>query len=157
MKKILLGIIFPTSLFFSCKNNNNPSSSEVAKTINRTVACYLYAMNNDTIQLKLARIADSVYGTLNYLPYEKDARTGIFNEGKWNGDTLFVNYLSSQEGQDSDCEMAILRSGTNLVLTNDIWEDANYRYNETYSKGFFKDKSKISFKGDTLIAVHCKD
>jgi hypothetical protein len=59
-------------------------------------------------------------------------------------------YNSTQEGQTSDSEVAILKKGDGYILSNDIGGGDNYKFNSDYTKGYFIDKSKIKFDGEEL-------
>ena len=87
------------------------------------------------------------------LPFEKDTRTGTIYEGKMSGDTLIAIFNSTQEGQDSDCEIAFLKKNDGFVFTNDIYGETNYQYNKDYTKGSLVNKGKIKFNGDFLKLV----
>lgn len=94
-----------------------------------------------------------ITGTLSILPFEKDTRTGTIYEGKMSGDTLIAIFNSTQEGQDSDCEIAFLKKNDGFVFTNDIYGETNYQYNKDYTKGSLVNKGKIKFNGEFLKLV----
>lgn len=96
---------------------------------------------------------EEITGTLSILPFEKDSRIGTIYAGKMNGDTLYAMFNSTQEGQDSDCEIAFLRKENGFVLTNDFYSETNYQYNKDYTKGSFISKGKIKFDGEFLRKV----
>ena len=162
MKKINISLFSLASLLligitlFSCNQNAAPRSedskqSEIIKTKN----CYFFAFKTDTVFLSLNQGKDSITGELNYIPYEKDSRFGTLSGGYFSGDTLFALYNSTQEGQTSDCEMALLKKDNGYVLTNDIWGN-NYTFNSDYTKGSFISKGKIKFDGEELKPCDCK-
>ena len=158
MKLYFSIVLLFSIIIFSCRDaiKENNKQTQIPITTTPTKVCYLWSMNTDTVKLSLATKGDSISGSLDYLPFEKDSRIGKLNRGQWHGDTLFIQYISTQEGQDSECEFAILKSGNCLLLTSDIWEETNYRYNERYTQGFFIDKSKIKFSTDSLKNIDCK-
>ncbi len=113
----------------------------------------MYASNGDTISLNLQNSPTETSGTLDILPYEKDSRMGTISNGKMSGDNLFALFTSSQEGQDSECEIAFLKNGEDYIFSNDIYGESNYQYNKDYTKGKFIDKTKIKFDGEVLKKV----
>ena len=142
-------------LLWSCSNEavkNN--ESKTAKPV--TTTCYLAASNQDTVILQLKDSNSVLTGKLNYLPFEKDSRIGNLYNIKLNGDTLFAMYQSTQEGQETFCEMAMLKKNNSYILTNDIWGGVNYTFDTSYVHGKFIDKHKIAFNGETLSAAACK-
>jgi hypothetical protein len=149
-----LTIVTTAIILCSCNNQTNKKEeNKTAKPV--TTSCYIYAFHQDTVMLQL-KDSNSVFtGTLNYLPYEKDGTIGSLYNIKTSGDTLFAMYQSTQEGQESFCEMAMLKKDNSYILTNDIWSNTNYKYDSSYTYGKFIDKNKISFNGDTLKVANC--
>lgn len=148
---LLIGIIL-----FSCNQNvtlKNEGSNQTESI--ETKNCYFSGISTDSIFLTINIAKDSITGSLDYIPYEKDGRIGTLYNGFFSGDTLFAMYNSTQEGQTSDCEMALLKKGNGYVLTNDIWGN-NYTYNADYTKGSFVDKGKIKFDGEEVNPKDCK-
>lgn len=143
-------------VIYLCSCNTETNKKEDNKTVKPvTTACYLAAFHQDTVMLQLKDSSSVLTGILNYLPYEKDGTIGTLYNVKISGDTLFAMYQSMQEGQESFCEMAMLKKDNNYILTNDIWSYNNYKYDSSYTHGKFIDKSKISFDGDTLKVANC--
>lgn len=137
--------------------NNEPNKKEESKKVKPvTTACYVSAFHQDTVSLQLKDSNSVLTGILNYLPYEKDGTIGSLYDVKLSGDTLFAMYQSIQEGQESFCEMAMLKKNNTYILTNDISGGPNYKFDSSYTHGKFIDKSKITFDGDTLTAINCK-
>jgi hypothetical protein len=152
--KYLTTILLAICLY-SC--NNEPNKKEESKTENTvTTTCYLAAFHQDTVTLQLKDSNNVLAGSLDYLPYEKDGTIGSLYDIKISGDTLFAMYQSTQEGQESFCEMAMLKKNSTYILTNDILGGNNYKFDTSYTHGKFIDKSKIAFDGDTLKAINCK-
>lgn len=156
--KRTLTILAATCIFASC-NENKPNTQNTAVATDTTNAvviesnAYLYGNNGDTVLLMLQNINEEITGTLSILPFEKDNRIGTIYAGKMNGDTLYAMFNSTQEGQDSDCEIAFLKKNDGFVFTNDIYSEANYQYNKDYTKGSFINKGKIKFDGEFLKKV----
>lgn len=140
---------------FACNNQANHSSNEKH---NNAVSnsCFMYALNKDSIILKLQDSSSILKGELQYLPYEKDGTIGNLYDMKWFGDTLFGLYKSYQEGEETISEIALLKKANTYLLTNEIWGSANYKFDSSNTHGKFIDKNKIAFDGDTLTAVNCK-
>jgi hypothetical protein len=162
MKKVNLSrfglsslILFVITIFSCNQNTGSKSEGKNQKETIESKNCYLYAFKTDSIFLSIIQGKDSITGVLDYIPYEKDACLGTLSGGYYRGDTLYAMYNSTQEGQTSDCEMAILKKGNNYILTNDIGGD-NYTFNADYTKGSFKNKSKIKFTGEELKPFDCK-
>jgi hypothetical protein len=157
IKRALTFLAATAFIFTSCSENNTNTKRETTAvdTVSTLVpTSYLYTNNGDTISLNLQNSPSEISGVLNILPYEKDCRMGKISNGKMSGDTLFALFTSSQEGQDSECEIAFLKNGEDLVFTNDIYGESNYQYNKDYTKGIFIDKSKIKFDGEVLKKVN---
>jgi hypothetical protein len=154
---IILSSIFLTVItFFSCNQNGASNSNDKDQSdIENRKKCYFFAFKSDTIFLSLNESKDSITGVLNYIAYEKDSRLGTLSGGYFRSDTLFAQYKSTQEGQTSDCEMAMLKKGNGYVLTNNIWGE-NYTYNSDYTKGSFSNRGKIKFDGGELKPFDCR-
>lgn len=146
-------VLFASFLFFSCANQPKEQTEEKKTPATSIETFYLHAFNNDTVKLKLIDSNQHLSGTLEYLPFEKDGTIGTLYDLKFSGDTLFGMYKSEQEGIESIGEMAMLKVGKSFILTEDIWGSDNYSYDSSYTNGKFIDKSKISFKGDTLVEM----
>lgn len=157
MKSNFFGVAFFLFLLvISCKKNEVKNSEKPVQKVeaeNQINEYYLYARDKDTIQLFLGVIDNKLTGKLNYLPFEKDARIGTLELIEMKGDTLYAIYNSTQEGQNTSCEIALLKNEGNYILTNAIYGGSNYEFNSDYSKGYFKNKSQIKFDGDILQKV----
>ncbi len=149
--------IIVTWVMILCSCQNEANKKDDRKNEHQvTTSCYVSAFNQDTVWLQLKDSNNVLTGILNYLPYEKDGQIGTLYNIKRSGDTLFAMYQSTQEGQESFCEMAMLQKNNSYILTNDMWGTSNYTYDSSYTHGKFVDKNKITFKGDTLTATNCK-
>lgn len=156
IKQTLTFLAVAAFIITSCSENN--TSQQNITVANDTIATevsnsYLYGNNGDTIVLNLQNSPNEISGTLDILPFEKDSRMGKISHGKMSGDTLYAIFTSTQEGQDSECEIAFLKNGDDFVFTNDIYGESNYQYNKDYTKGMFIDKSKIKFDAEVLKKV----
>lgn len=156
-KKLTLAMLIMAVLWTpSCKKNQQQTHQQdvaaEAAGVEGTQT-YMYAYDRDTVLLTLESMGDSVSGKLDFLPDEKDTRIGTLSKVEYRGDTLFAIYDSMQEGEVSECEIALLKKGDTYILSNDIFGQDNYTYNADYTKGRFKDKRIIKFDGDTLTKV----
>lgn len=110
--------------------------------------------DRDTVFIILHLVGQSISGKLNFMAYESDSRIGTITSGKMNGDTLFAQYNSAQEGMvESDCEIALLKKDSTYVLSNDFYGSDNYQFNADNTKGTFKDKRHIKFDGVVLKKI----
>lgn len=137
----------------SCKNNKEETSTPTpAAEIQPTAAeqVYMHVVGKDSIVLVLKNMNGKIEGKLDISYFEKDSRRGTISNGTMQGDTLYANYLSMQEGEQSDCEIAFLKKDDTFIMTNDFIGEDNYQYSQDYTKGSFKHKNKIKFDGDTL-------
>ena len=140
----------------SCKNK---ASNEQTENKDRVVAidetnCYIASKGRDTVFIILHQVGQSITGKLNFMAYESDSRIGTVTSGKMNGDTLFAQYISAQEGMESDCEIALLKKESTYILSNDFYGSENYQFNTDDTKGTFKDKRHIKFDGVVLKTRH---
>ncbi len=153
--KRTLTILATACIFASCSENkpNTTNTAVASDTTNAVVIeseSFLYEKNGDSIILNLRYATSEITGTLDYLPYEKDGTIGTLHAGKMSGDTLFAIYNSTQEGQDSECEIAFLKKNDGYIVTNEMDGGTNYQYNKDYTKGSFINKGKIKFEGEFL-------
>ncbi|MFY8128487.1 MAG: hypothetical protein ACOVMM_08905, partial [Chitinophagaceae bacterium] len=144
-----------TIILMSC-NNQSTKNEHTNTAIAPVNTCYLYALNNDSVILHLKDSNSIISGKLDYLPYEKDGTIGTLYDFKFMGDTLFGMYKSYQEGIETVGEMAMLKKGNTIILTNDNVGGENYKFDSLYTNGKFVNRSKITFTGDTLQLVNCK-
>lgn len=149
-----LSLLIATIILLSC-NNQSTKKEEAKPTSTVTTSCYLFALNNDSVKLQLTDSNHIITGNLDYLPFEKDAAIGKLYDMKMKGDTLLGMYKYYQEGMEFIGEMAMLKKGNNIILTNDNFASDNYKLDSSYNNGKFIDKSKITFTGDTLKPVNC--
>ncbi len=133
--------------------SSNDTTNKVTSTQDNWQKKYLFAKNKNSVKLNIKKVGSEIMGELKFLYLMKDNRLGILSKGIIKGDTLFALYDSMQEGQRNLCEVAFLKDGNNFIISNDIFGFDNYQYNENYSKGWFKNKSKIKFNGVTLLEI----
>ncbi|MCB7479915.1 hypothetical protein [Christiangramia sediminis] len=106
-------------LCISCKDRDaqkeiSPEISE-SNEASKSIGCYSYTMNQDTIYLSITILEDSIVeGNLTYKLYEKDKNQGRFS-GKWIGDSLFADYEFESEGAISTREIFFFKTDSGLV------------------------------------------
>ncbi|WP_133757527.1 hypothetical protein [Gelidibacter sediminis] len=111
--------------------------------------CFLYAKNNDTIQLVLKEYKTTATGYLLFNFYQKDGSHGSF-EGVMKGDTLFADYNFEAEGTKSKREIIFLKKGQTLLQGyGELEVDA-------HNRTVFKKDATITFDDKfPLTAVAC--
>jgi hypothetical protein len=95
MKRIfyLPTILIATSIFLSCSNNDNKKAVTKEKVIKET--CYISTYENDTATMEILYLNNfKIKGKLKIL-YGNGAQNNGSIEGKFTGDTLFVDYRFS--------------------------------------------------------------
>lgn len=152
MKHIPAIILLLTPLIFAC--NNQEAAREESSTKDNTektsseMVCYK-AEGRDTITLSFRTLSDSVVGTLRYNLYQKDQNNGsIF--GRFNGDTLYAEYVFQSEGMDSRRQVAFLKKNDLLIQgIGPVEEKGNAQY--------FTNRSQIRFdSGIELRKTACQ-
>jgi len=148
---LLLALIGFTA--FSCNNEdtNKTAKKEEIQTPRTESDLNCFSKNDrDTIVLSYRSIGDSVSGALQYHISQKDKNTGSFY-GRFNGDTLFVEYVFQSEGMDSRRQMAFLKKDNTLIQGfGPTAEQGNRQY--------FTDKSQLRFdSGIELKKTSCSN
>lgn len=98
----------------SCKQSRQPAQKDSVDTVGQQPvyqepARYNYTQNGDTVSLIIQPIAnDSISGSLVYKLAGKDLNEGTV-KGKFNGDTLLMDYVFRSEGVESVREVAFKR------------------------------------------------
>ena len=104
-------ILLPAILLASCagddnrqKDNTDDALKVVTEVSTNTAdtSCYLRTIgekNQDSSKLQLIVKNDIVTGSLQYLPYQKDARKGTLS-GKKEGDIINAQWTYVQEGME---------------------------------------------------------
>jgi hypothetical protein len=128
--KIFSVLALGATIFFaaSCKDQpaeqtEKPADADkglkIAGTLteNKTeTLCFLHTegtKNQDTTTVKLVMIAGKVAGDMNYMPAEKDRRTGTVT-GEKHGDELNLKFQYMQEGMEQSIPVVFKLSGGNL-------------------------------------------
>ncbi len=128
MKKYL--IILAATLLASCTNSDDQQkkdtdnalkvATEVSTNESDTTSYYHTTgdKNQDSALLQLVIRNNIVSGTLQYMPYEKDARRGTL-AGEKNGDIINAVWTYTQEGMEDTLSVSFkFKNGT-------IWQKPN--------------------------------
>lgn len=141
-------------LFISCNQDKKEKkviteSKSETKEVKISSRCYSYTMNNDTIYLKVTNLEDSlVEGNLSYNLFEKDRNQGKF-EGKWHGDSLFVDYEFEAEGVTSTREVFFLKTDSGMI-------EGYGPVKDTLNKVVFQEHSTLILNENILLkSVDC--
>ncbi len=133
-----------SSLLTCCNSQNEESdktsSQQTDTKKNSPINCYSYTSANDTINLKVIHIGNSITGILVYSLKEKDKNKGTI-QGHMRGDTLLADYTFMSEGIQSTREVAFKKEGNSFV--------------EGY--GNFKNLNSLNFNTSMkLVEVACQ-
>ena len=112
-------------LFLACQNgttnrgDNTGQSAEERQTLpdSEQKRCFIRLDGNqqqDSTYLQLAIRGETVSGTYNYIPYEKDARRGTVL-GTLDMDTLNLVWTFKQEGMQDTMRVVFLFDGEKLL------------------------------------------
>ena len=104
---------------FTCCNSQHEESDKTnsQQTDTKKISpmnCYSYATANDTINLKVIHIGNSITGILVYHFKEKDKNKGTI-QGHMRGDILLADYTFMSEGIQSTREVAFKKEGNSFV------------------------------------------
>jgi len=120
MKKLFLALMFSLA-FLSCKQKEEdkateqPETATIIKENKDGNFCYLKVVSRDSIILNYTRKGDSVSGIFNWLPYEKDKKTGTFQGTiKGNSATAVGHYFS--EGMEYHEELFFTITGNQAAV-----------------------------------------
>lgn len=102
------------SFFSSCADRQQSSKTNEITEETKSINCYRYINNRDTVILRTNLINGVMTGTLQYKFYEKDRNLGTI-QGKMIGDILFADYSFSSEGTTSRRPVAFKKIGENFV------------------------------------------
>jgi hypothetical protein len=132
---------------YTDKKTTTDAPAENAGKNKRSVECYTYQVNRDTVYLRLDIDGTKARGDLRYMLFEKDRNNGTIN-GEMKGDTLFAEYTFNAEGTKSVREVAFLKKGDRFVEGYGDVEEKN-------GQMVFKDRSRISFGTMVLAKTEC--
>lgn len=163
MKKIAL-IVLAGICFTACKEEKKNEEDKMETTQATTQeeamseeSCYLQVSEfspeynkdriiNDSIVLKFERTGDSIYGELNWLPYEKDKKYSTF-KGVMKGNKATAVAHSTAEGDDYKEELNFTVEGDKAkVMYGEMVEGDN---------GIWKYKDVNATSAQVLEKVPC--
>ena len=125
-------------LLFSCKKENTDTAvtttpteetvitdnSETVENTNDDVIangnyCYLHALNNDSIKVKVNLDGDKISGDLDRIPFQKDRAKGTFTGTKRTDGKFDVDFNYMQEGMDQNAKLVFDIDDDELEISND--------------------------------------
>ncbi len=156
MKKIVLYCSFIISLS-ACQSKNAETGASDSTTSNAdTVAtatqpaaetlCFEEKVGKDLTTVKFTIEGDSIIGSMEWLPWEKDQARGTL-KGKKNGNEIIADYDYMIEGSNQSEEKIFILEGDKLLVKSGELEDKN-------GKLVLKDPAKATV-GQTLVKVAC--
>ncbi|MDR6844257.1 hypothetical protein [Flavobacterium granuli] len=141
----------------SCKKDQNSKDIETVKVEAEkpiSIACYRALYENDTIELKINTLkGDKITGDMVMKIFEMPEKKGKI-EGKFHGDTLFVDYTFIQGTYDKKVfknPMAILKKESELILGSGKIE--TYLGRSYFAKDTPIDFEKVKYKFRTVDCV----
>lgn len=154
MKKIAFYCSFIFALgACQSKNTDTNSTSAGADTVATATQpasetlCFEEKVGKDLTTVKLTIEGDSVIGSMEWLPWEKDQARGTL-KGKKNGNEIIANYDYMIEGSNQSEEKIFVLEGDKLLVKSGELEDKN-------GKLVMKDPAKATV-GQTLTKVACQ-
>ncbi|MBG6236044.1 hypothetical protein IWX76_002625 [Pedobacter sp. CAN_A7] len=156
---VLFTLLCASALFASCSQNNDGNKANEADAAKSdslaTTECYVAIDSNDKATLKLNTLGDGkVTGSLLIAYHEKGKNDGTL-EGKFSGDTLFVDY-TFKIGTDNPTEyknpLAFLKKDGQLILGVGVIETYLGRSYFAKDKPIRFDQSKFIFDPATCEA-----
>lgn len=151
MKKLSLFCLMLTCIgFVSCKKDQNPKDVEAAKVQNEkpiSVECYKALYENDTIEMTVNTLKNgNITGKMVMKLFERPAKVGNI-EGKFHGDTLFVDYsfaLATNEKATFKNPLVMLKKDNKLILGSGKIE--TYLGRSFFAKGTPIEFDKVKYK-----------
>lgn len=155
MKKLgLFCLLLACIGFESCKNDQNPKDVDAAKALAEkpiSIACYKSLYENDTIDLTLNTLKNGkITGTMVMKIENMPEKVGEV-AGKFNGDTLFVDYTFIQGTNNKRIfknPMAMLKKENELILGSGKIE--TYLGRSYFVKDVPIDFEKVKYKFTTI-------
>jgi len=136
--------------FTSCKKDQSQKEVEAAKAqVEKpiSVECYQSLYESDTIELKINTLKDGkIAGDMVMKLFEMPEKVGKI-EGKFHGDTLFVDYTFIQGTNEKKVfknPMAMLKKGNELILGSGKIE--TYLGRSYFAKDTPIDFEKVKYK-----------
>jgi hypothetical protein len=143
MVNVKVEILFIISILFAGCTRTSSDKSEISTQVVAEMVCYAYTENQDTIQLQITVLNDSVTGRLTYNLFEKDLNRGTL-VGSMQGDTLFADYTFFSEGVESIREVAFVKNGEGFVEAFGAVEEQN-------NKIVFADHSALQLNDQIVL------
>jgi hypothetical protein len=146
-----MSLLCASALMASCgqnKEGNKSQETAVAVDSTATTACYVALDSNDKATMKLQTLSDGkVTGNLLIAYAEKGKNDGAL-EGKFSGDTLFVDYtfkIGTENPTVYKNPLAFLRKDGKLILGVGVIETYLGRSTFAKDKPIRFDRSKFIF------------
>lgn len=148
----LFTLLCASALFASCGQSNDGNKDKDAAAAKAdslaTKECYVAIDSNDKATLKLNTLSDGkVTGSLLIAYHEKGKNDGTL-EGKFSGDTLFVDYtfkIGAENPTEYKNPLAFLKKDGKLILGVGVIETYLGRSYFAKDKPVRFDKSKFTF------------
>ncbi|MBL7998761.1 MAG: hypothetical protein JNL32_09010 [Candidatus Kapabacteria bacterium] len=136
-------------LLHSCGNEQTPEGKPQQLTTAET-RCFLLAQNNDTTRVSLTVLGDSAYGTMEWLPDQKDGARGTLGGRKNDiGEWEFVYRYMIEGEEQSETKTMMIRGDALLIKSGELVDPAGN------GNLCYKDASAARYS-DTLHAVPCR-
>lgn len=155
MKKLgLFCLLLACIGFESCKNDQNPKDVDAAKAQAEKpirIACYKSVYENDTIDLTLNTLKNGKITGIMVMKIENMPEKVGEVAGKFNGDTLFVDYTFIQGTNNKRIfknPMAMLKKENELILGSGKIE--TYLGRSYFVKDVPIDFEKVKYKFTTI-------
>ena len=150
--QVLFTLLCASALFASCSQNSDGNKSKEAGAAKTdtvgTKECYVALDSNDKATLKLRTLADGkVTGNLLIAYHEKGKNDGTL-EGKFSGDTLFVDYtfkIGTENPTVYKNPLAFLKKDGQLIMGVGVIETYLGRSYFAKDKPIRFDRSKFIF------------
>ncbi len=147
-------------VLFSCKNNENKTASddtilvkssvETPVTTSKSTNCYLSTFHRDTTFVSLTKDGDSINGTMNWIPYQKDGARGTLAGRKNSKGEFELLYSYMIEGNNqTETKVMKIENDKLLIKVGELIDPKNDGHL------IIKDVNTATYK-DTLTKVDCK-
>jgi hypothetical protein len=129
---------------------NNAQSTETSIIASKSTNCYLSAFNRDTTFVSITIDGDTINGTMNWIPYEKDGARGTLAGKKNNKGEFELLYSYMIEGSNQTETKVMKVEGNKLLIKEGELVDPK---NDGHL--IYKDVNTATYK-DTLSKIDCK-
>ena len=125
-KTLCILIVGLLACYSACKEKPEKQETKTPPAIHEANYCFrkVYVhptatSREDVLRMSLTVIGDSVVGSYNWLPFEKDARRGILR-GTKKDSAMILTYFFMQEGSYDTAELnVVLKDGKAIVEGGD--------------------------------------